>query len=217
MQDWRKVIIPWRKITGCERPTNCFWPHQGGISLSQVHWSLQPTSKSKQGMPEDWAKAGHSAANLWCTRQTQFLSLCFHSDCNSPAWAHRHPESVRLVTQLSIIHATSGHTWGLSSCHVLLTHYQISSTPTCWNSSFTSWPADDSWILTTPRFYMIVPSYKKLDLQSKTSVATKPSGMGQILLGRHFEFRGGIFLCGNCMGKMTKQNVSTRLQGFSGA
>lgn len=35
--------------------------------------------------------------------------------------------SVGHETQLSVIHATSGHSQGLSSCHNLLTHHQISS------------------------------------------------------------------------------------------
>lgn len=116
-----RTVIPWSKMSGYERPSKYFLSHQGGISFSQAPTELSPCDHEQAR--EDKVMTEPCAADLRCTRQTQFFSLLFHNDSDGPDGA-----PVRLEMQLSIIHPTSGCTQGLSGCHVLLTHHQISST-----------------------------------------------------------------------------------------
>lgn len=50
--------------------------------------------------------------------------------------------------------------------------------------------------------------------EKKTSVTVKTSIISQILLVRDVNSRGAAFWVCSCMGKMTKQKVSPRVQGF---
>lgn len=201
-------------MSGCERPAKCFWSHQAGISFPKVPLE-PPTHVQEQARDAGGPGRGRTQRSRTVMHQTNTISLPSLSQWLLTALPGHagitHQSSLKRSWLLSTLQANVLEGWVV----VMFYWHTIRSQPhRALNSSFTSWPADDSWILTTPIFFIIAPPCKKLDLQTKTSVAAKTSGMGQILLGRHFEFRGGVFWRHSCMGKMTEQNISTRLQGF---